>query len=219
VTIPAGRFNSKTQSLIVVLKGRILTPKNYKVVGNVVLLNKRAISPASLIDEQICEGKLLTTKTVLEATVDIWSLMQDDNSFFVIVNKPNLQIVVHPKWWTTAEPIKPNPQITTNTYASSHRTQFDQLARGLLVDQVTDLVYDYAREEHTVTFYADVSEPIRWKTSTVTVRPELPIVQLKSSKDNFMSARGMLFTKPTDIAKEDVILWPDYAIYDFIFRG
>jgi hypothetical protein len=42
---------------------------------------------------------------------------------------------------------------------------------------------------------------------------------LGSGKDNFMSAKGMLFTKPTDIALEDHIVWPRYALYDFVFRG
>ena len=219
VTLPSGRYNRRTQSLLVVLGGRILTPENYVSVGNMVVLNKRAISPMSLIDEKICAGALLTGSRTIDAEVNLWNLMQDDNSFFVIVNRPNLQIVVHEKWWTTAEPINPNPPLTENSYASAARTQFDLNARGLLVDRITDSVYDYSREEHTVTFYAESSEPISWKTSTVTVIPERPLVMLRSSKDNFMSARGMLFTKPTDIAKEDHILWPKWVMYDFIFRG
>ena len=122
-------------------------------------------------------------------------------------------------WWETCNPVNPHPPITVDSFAKAARTQFDQVANGILVDEVTNSVYDYAREEHTVTFYAESSEPVTWKTATVTVKPERPLVMLKSSKDNFMSARGMLFTKPTDIAKEDTILWPRFAIYDFVFRG
>ena len=219
IAVPNELFNPKTQSLIVVLAGRILSQDKYVQVGRAVILNPRPITPLALMDEQLCEGVLLTGSRTLEATVDVNQLILDDNSFFVIVNKANLQIVVHPKWWTTEEPIKPTPQQTQNTYANSHKTQFDQSARGLLVDQVTSSVYDYSREEHTVTFYAESSEPISWKTSTCTVIPEHPLVMLGSGKDNFMSAKGMLFTKPTDIALEDHIAWPQFAIYDFIFRG
>ena len=219
VTVPSDAFNPKTQSAIVVLGGRILSQDKFKQVDRSFVMIDRPITPISLMDEQICGGALLTGSRTLEATVRIGSLLRDDNSFFVFVNKPNLQIVVHPMWWTTEEPLRPNPQQTVNSLANSHRLQFDQNARGLLVDEVTNLVYDHAREEHTVTFYAESSKPISWKTSTVTVIPERPLVMLGSSKDNFMSARGMLFTKPTDISKEDHVAWPRFAIYDFIFRG
>ena len=219
ITIQSEYFNPLTQSIIVVLAGRIMTTDKYKQVGRMVTFNDRPISPLSLMDEQICNGELISGSRTLETTVDVESLLLDNNSFFVIVNRPNLQIFVHHKWWTTEEPLRPNPQQTVNTLANSHRIQFDQNARGLLVDEVTNLVYDHSREEHTVTFYAESSKPVTWKTSTVTVIPERPLVMLSSSKDNFMSARGMLFTKPTDISKEDKVAWPQFAIYDFIFRG
>ena len=219
IALPNETFNPKTQSLIVVLAGRILTPENYTQVGRAVLLGDRPVSPLSLMDEQLCAGALLNGPRTLEATVNVKQLMLDDNSFFVVVNRANLQIVVHPKWWTTEEPIQPNPKQTVNTYANSHKLQFDLNARGLLVDRLTSSVYDYSREEHTVTFYAESSKPISWKTSTCTVIPERPLVMLSSSKDNFMSAKGMLFTKPTDIAIEDHIAWPQFVMYDFIFRG
>ena len=219
VTIPSADFNPATQSVIVVLRGRILSQDKYLQIGRVIAFVDRPITPISLMDEDICGGALIKGPRTLEATVNFKSYLRDDNSFFVIVNRPNLQIVVHPMWWTTSEPLKPVPVQTVNTLANSHKMQFDQNARGLLVDEVTNLVYDHAREEHTVTFYAESSKPITWKTSTVTVIPERPLVMLGSSKDNFMSARGMLFTKPTDIAKEDHILWPKWVMYDFIFRG
>ena len=217
--ITVSNFDRATQSLIVVLRGRILTPDKYTLVGNSLNINATALGPMTLMDEQVCGGALLTGPRVLTASVDMEKAILDDNSFFVIVNKPNLQIVIHRPWWSPEEPIRPEPMITGNSFHSSHRTEFDQYARGLLVDRATLSVYDYVREEHTVTFYAETSEPISWKASTVTVIPERPLVMLGSGKDNFMSAKGMLFTKPTDIALEDHIVWPRYAIYDFVFRG
>lgn len=217
--IAVPNFNPKTQSLITVLAGRILTPDKFTRVGSYVVFGQRPITPLSLMDRQLCEGALIKGSRTLEATVDVSQLLLEDDSFFVIVNKPNLQIFVHNKWWTTEEPTQPNPKQTVNTLANSHKSQFDINARGLLVDDVTNAVYDYAREEHTVTFYAESSKPISWKTSTCTVIPERPLVMLSSGKDNFMSAKGMLFTKPTDIAREDHIAWPQWVMYDFIFRG
>lgn len=220
VTIPSDMYNPATQSLIVVLGGRILTHDKYNSIGRMIVFGNRATNPMMLLDEKICTGELTTGKTwVMTAEVDLEKTILDTNSFFVVVNKPNLQIVVHQMWWETSNPVNPHPPITVDSFAKAARTQFDQVANGILVDEVTNSVYDYAREEHTVTFYAESSEPISWKTATVTVKPERPLVILKSSKDNFMSARGMLFTKPTDIAKEDTILWPKFAIYDFVFRG
>ena len=220
ITIPTNEYNPSTQSMIVVLAGRILTAEQYYVLGNSITFKQRPLSPLSLVDEKICAGELLTGNTIITETVNMDKLIYDDNSFFIIVNKPKLQIVQHPMWWATSEPIKPNPVQTLNTFANSHKVQFDRQANGLLIDKVTQLVYDYTREEHTVTFYAENSEPVTWETMTATVRPEQPIVRLNlGGSDNFMSARGTLFTTPTNIAKEDHVMWPNFVLYDFVFRG
>jgi len=80
-------------------------------------------------------------------------LKNDDNSFLIIINKPNLQVVRHPCYHGTWPMTKMARGV--DSFAGMMKNDFDQQARGLLFDESTRSVMDYSREVQTMTFYAD----------------------------------------------------------------
>ena len=216
LTLPCS-FDSNTQSLIVVLDGRIVNPDDYNVVSNHISFIRQPIYPLSIMDKQVCCGACVDNyRETLTAEVDYDTLLKSIYSFVIVVNKPNLQIVKHLMWSSTKEPLLSQGE---NSYSSLSTHQFNQKARGLLFDTRTKSVYDYAREEHTVTFYTDADGEISWKSSTTSINREMPLILFGGTRNNFMSAKGSLFVKASRVTNEDIIAWPEFVILDFVFRG
>ena len=155
------------------------------------------------------------SKTVsFEATGNREDLMQADNSFVIIINKPNLQIYHH-KSYQGSQPIT-KMKWGVDTFAPTMKMDFDQQARGLLFDETTRSVYDYTRETQTMTFYVDTLR--KWGVSTVTTNWQSPISMTDESEGTIMNARGFVLNH-TRSDKYDYVNWSRMSILDFVFRG
>jgi len=142
------------------------------------------------------------------------NLKNDDNSFLIIINKPNLQVVRHLCYEST-RPLSRMPR-GVDSFSGTMKNDFDQQARGLLFDESTRSVMDYSREVQTMTFYADKIR--KWGISNITTPYQSLIAITDESSHNLMSARGFVLSN-VHSDKFDHVIWPRLSILDFIFRG
>ena len=209
------QFDPENQTLLVVIDGRILLPDDYKVKGNAVTIDLNKLPVNMELDRLVCEGATIKNDTRLVEADGSRDLLNQTNSFVVIVNAKNMQLVQHATWFDLNEK-EPDSKIVN----TEDKLTFDQYARGLLYDRTTKSVHDYVREEQTTTFYAAAeADMVDWKVSIATVNHEKPLVILGGTRSNFMSAKAMMFDRPKAFCPDDSVLYPKFVLLDFIFRG
>lgn len=211
-------YDETKQSMLFVIDGRLLKPSQYTKLDNHVLVNQDLTLLTSELDRKLCAGEHVTSNSRIVTCDGSRDKLRQTNSFVIIVNKPNLQVVEHQPWFLSQESTLEHG---VNSYSALDNNQFPSAARGLLFDNTTRSVHHYIREEHTSTFYAEdeQQEETKYKTSTVRVRSERPLVILAGSLDNLMSAKAMMFDIPNKFAHDDQVMWPRWTILDLIFRG
>ena len=208
-------YDHTKQSLLLVVKGRLFTPDEFEVLNNKRLLfDITKYTVANEIDTMICRGDFVNNTVVIQKKKTEYDLRDDENSFLIVINKPNLQVVRH-KCFGGSWPITKMPW-GSDSHAGSVKCDFDQPARGLLFDESTRSVLDYTREIQTMTFYADKMR--RWGISSTTSNWQSLLAISDESSDNLMSARGFIVDDVhTDLY--DHVIWPRLSILDFVFRG
>ena len=210
-------YDPSRQTILVVLDGRLLLTSDYSVVDGHVIVDKTKFGVVPELDRLLCTGAAISANSRLVSSDGSRDILRSDNSFVIVVNSPNLQMVLHEPWFNSSEKILEHGN---NSYEALDRNQFDQTARGLLYDRTTKSVISHSREEHTSTSYAeDLQEEVKYRTSTVTTIPERPLVVLAGTCDNLMSAKAMVFDDPKNVARDDVVAWPRWCLVDMIFRG
>ena len=151
-------------------------------------------------------------------------IYKQTNSFFLVVNRPNFQMVIH-------EPLDyDEPLLRTlegSTRVQNDQVFFNKLARGLLYETQSRSVIEYFKEDHSTTFYTEdlrssgirVDTETRWDAAVLLLKKQAPIVLLSGCGNNFMTAQGRLLKKATDVTSGDIVLWPKYVMLDLVFRG
>lgn len=210
-------YDETTQSMIVVIDGRLLRPSQYVKLGNHIIIKQDLSALASELDRKVCTGAHITNNSRMVESAGERDRLRQPNSFVVIVNTPNLQAVEHTPWLSSRESTLEHG---CNSYAALDSNQFPAAARGLLYNNTDMSIINYSREEHTSTFYAEnIQQEVSYKTSTVLIKAERPLVILAGSLDNLMSAKAALFDNPNNFVHDDQIMWPRWVILDLIFRG
>ena len=211
--LPEG-FDHTKQSCLLVVKGRLYTPDEFEIINDKRLLFDIAkYTSVHELDMMLCRGdfKWNTSIVINDYAYD---LKHDDNSFLILINKPNLQVVRH-RCFNGSWPITKMPW-GSDSHAGTVTCDFDQPARGLLFDESTRSVIDHTREVQTMTFYADKIR--RWGISNTTLNWQSLLAICDESSDNLMSAKGFVLDNVhTD--KYDHVIWPRLSILDFVFRG
>lgn len=210
-------YDESTQSMLVVIDGRLLKPSQYVKLGTHILVKTDLTSLVSELDRMVCAGDHIADNSRMVKCTEGRDKLRQSNSFVVIVNTPNLQVVEHTPWLASKELTLKHG---INSYAALDSNQFSAAARGLLFNNTDRSVVNYSREEHTSTFYAEnTQQEVNYKTSTVITKAERPLVILAGSLDNLMSAKAVLFDNPNNFVHDDQIMWPRWTILDLIFRG
>lgn len=212
-------YNEYHYSVIIVVDGRIVLPDEYELTDKHVIINPRVFSAEIEADRLLTTGVLYDNTAINVITVDgTRDFYNSDDSFIILIKKPNLQIIQHqPRYLSSERRLDQG----SSSYSALHRNMFDANARGLLFDKNLKAVHDYARETRDGTFYAEEKqEEIAWGSSSTFITPEQPLVVLANTlSDNHMSAKVMLFDKARRFVHDDYVIWPRYVILDFIFRG
>lgn len=210
-------YDETTQSMLIVIDGRLLKPSQYTKVGNHISVKTDLTTLVSELDRKVCAGEHIAANSRMVESTGTRDRLRQSNSFVILVNTPNLQVVEHWPWLAGKESTLEHG---CNSYAALDSNQFSAAARGLLFNNTDRSIINYSREEHTSTFYAEnTQQEVNYKTSTVLTKAERPLVILAGSLDNLMSAKAVLFDNPNNFVHDDQIMWPRWVILDLIFRG
>ena len=212
-------YDPATCSFLLFVDGHIMLDSDYICNGRLVSMTKcPVVTPAMEADRLIVTGERIVNSQHVTNVTGERDYYNQPNSFVVIVHCPNLQTFRHQSFHRTSEN---KLDQGSNSYSSVDRNVFDRFARGLLVDTTLRVVRDYSREERGVTFYAEKEGGLKdvYQSSVFTKRED-PIVLLKGTlSDNLMSAKTMLFDRARHFANDDLIVWPNLVLVDYIFRG
>lgn len=210
-------YDDTKQSLLLVVDGRLFCPDEFEIIGRQIVFDRSMFKPVYDLDRKLVLGQFeYNIRQVV--TDDKRDILKQRNSFLIVVNTPNMQIVRHDSFMQTRDDTRKRKH-GSPSFCQMDKNQFSYYARGLMFDHATRSVHDYMREEHTQTFYALQADRITdWHVSSTTVKAQRPLVVYSRNVDNLMSARGTVFDHNFRYAK-DTVVWPKYVILDFIFRG
>lgn len=206
-------FDPHQKTALVVIKGRLFFPDEFTITDNHLFFDLNKYTAIHEIDYKLCRGDFVRNSRVIEPD-RIIDLQNDDNSFLIIINRGDLQLIkhqaLHQSW-----PMKKMKR-GSDSLSNVMTNDFDRCARGLMFEMDSRSVHDYVREEQTMTFYADKYR--KWEISNVFIYAQSLLALSDEYSNNLMSARGFVLDS-VEVEKYHNVVWPRLTILDFVFRG